>query len=86
MSAAKPVKPPKAIKISDTNTGKLREKLNMSQAEFARAFPGINFRTLQNWEAGAVKSEIAKAYLQLIAASPSAVRKFWTAQIQGARR
>ena len=51
-----------------------RKRLSLSQAAFARRFH-INLRTLQDWEQGRrAPEEIARAYLQVIARNPDAVR------------
>lgn len=74
-----------ALTVPDVDTAKLRARLNMSQSQFASAFPGLNMRTLQNWERGMPKSDLAKAYLHVIAVSPTPVRKFWQKTLGGKR-
>lgn len=50
-----------------------RERLGLSQAEFAERFH-INLRTLQDWEqARRVPDETARAYLRVIERAPDAV-------------
>ena len=52
----------------------LRERLGLSQAEFARQFM-LNLRTLQDWEQGRREPEdIARIYLRVIERNPDAVR------------
>ncbi|MBU1054454.1 MAG: helix-turn-helix domain-containing protein [Proteobacteria bacterium] len=51
----------------------VREKLNVSQSEFALMI-GVSIRTLQNWEQGRRKPEgPAKALLRIASRNPSAV-------------
>jgi putative transcriptional regulator len=51
----------------------VREKLNVSQNEFALMI-GVSVRTLQNWEQGRRKPEgPAKALLRIASRNPSAV-------------
>ena len=53
----------------------IREKVDMSQEEFARQF-GFSKRTLQQWEQGLrVPTGPARAFLTVIAREPSAVRR-----------
>src|SRR4051812_32844211 len=48
----------------------IREKLGMSQAEFAQRF-GINRRTLQDWEQGrSAPDQAQRSYLRVIASMP----------------
>ncbi len=64
-SRAYEIKPPE-IKI-------VREKLNVSQNEFALMI-GVSVRTLQNWEQGRRKPEgPAKALLRIASKNPGAV-------------
>jgi putative transcriptional regulator len=54
---------------------KVREKIGLSQAEFANRF-GFNRRSLQDWEQGRrMPDSAARAYLLVIASNPTAVRK-----------
>ena len=56
-----------------TDARALREKLRLSQSEFAALF-GFNLRTLQDWEQGRPRPEIPiRAYLALIQRDPQAV-------------
>ena len=53
----------------------IREKVDMSQEEFARQF-GFSKRTLQHWEQGVrVPTGPARAFLTVIAREPDAVRR-----------
>jgi len=53
----------------------IREKVDMSQEEFARQF-GFSKRTLQHWEQGLrVPTGPARAFLTVIAREPDAVRR-----------
>src|SRR5881296_810215 len=59
----------------------IRKRVNMSQAEFARAY-GISKRALQEWEQGGRQPDsAARSYLTVIARKPAAVRR--ALQIQG---
>jgi putative transcriptional regulator len=52
----------------------LRNRLGLTQAEFARQFM-LNLRTLQDWEQGRREPEdIARTYLRVIERNPDAVR------------
>jgi putative transcriptional regulator len=52
----------------------LRDRLGLSQAEFAKQF-ALNLRTLQDWEQGRRQPEdVARAYLRVIERNPDAVR------------
>ena len=52
-----------------------RERLSLSQSEFALAF-NINLRRLQDWEQGRVKPDsVTLAYLMLIQREPELVRR-----------
>ena len=54
---------------------KVREKIGLSQAEFANHF-GFNRRSLQDWEQGRrMPDSAARAYLLVIASNPRAVSK-----------
>ena len=51
----------------------LRDRLGLSQAEFANHFQ-IDLRTLQGWEQGQrVPDDIARTYLRIIERNPEAV-------------
>ena len=53
----------------------IREKVEMSQEEFAQRF-GFSKRTLQHWEQGLrVPTVPARAFLTVIAREPEAVRR-----------
>jgi putative transcriptional regulator len=53
----------------------IRERVNMSQGEFAQRF-GFSKRTLQHWEQGLrVPTGPARAFLTVIAREPEAVRR-----------
>ena len=52
----------------------VRQQLNMSQSQFARAF-GIPLRTLQGWEQGRRKIDITTlSYLRIISKLPNEVQ------------
>ncbi len=54
---------------------RVRQKLGLSQAEFARVF-GIPVGTLRDWEQHrAEPDQAARSYLAVIAADPDGVRK-----------
>jgi putative transcriptional regulator len=53
----------------------IRKRVNMSQAEFSRAY-GIGKRALQEWEQGGRQPDsAARAYLTVIAKEPAMVRR-----------
>jgi putative transcriptional regulator len=53
----------------------IRKKVQMSQAEFSRAY-GISKRALQEWEQGGRQPDsAARAYLTVIAKEPAVVRR-----------
>ena len=53
----------------------IREKISLSQAEFASLF-GLSKRTLEHWEHGRrVPSGPARAFLTVVAREPEAVRR-----------
>lgn len=53
----------------------IREKISLSQGEFARLF-GLSKRTLEHWEHGRrVPTGPARAFLTVIAREPDAVRR-----------
>lgn len=57
-----PVEQPASSEITSTELVKLREKLHLSQAVFAR-YLRINKRTLENWEQGRAKPNAQAALL-----------------------
>jgi putative transcriptional regulator len=67
-------KPPSRIyEINPPEIKIVREKLNVSQKEFALMI-GVSVRTLQNWEQGRRKPEgPAKALLRIASRDPNAV-------------
>ena len=63
----------RVIEIKPPDIKSVREKLNVSQSEFALMI-GVSLRTLQNWEQGRRKPEgPAKALLRVAARNPRAV-------------
>ena len=59
----------------DINVKAIREKIALSQTEFAKLF-GLSKRTLEHWEHGRrVPSGPARAFLTVIAREPDAVRR-----------
>jgi putative transcriptional regulator len=65
--------PNRAIEIKPPDIKSVREKLNVSQREFALMI-GVSLRTLQNWEQGRRKPEgPANALLRVAARNPRAV-------------
>lgn len=59
---------------SPVDVKSIRQKVGMSQTEFATAFC-LNRRTLQEWEQGKSAPDIAaRAYLTVIERNPAAVR------------
>jgi putative transcriptional regulator len=66
----KRVHPPKKIDVK-----KIREKLHLTQAEFAAYF-GINERTLQQWEQHRSEpNSLARNFLRVIERNPKAVQQ-----------
>jgi putative transcriptional regulator len=66
-------KPSRIYEIKPPEIKTVREKLNVSQNEFALMI-GVSVRTLQNWEQGRRKPEgPAKALLRIASKNPSAV-------------
>lgn len=60
---------------SDIDVRAIREKIALSQSEFARLF-GLSKRTLEHWEHGRrVPTGPARAFLTVIAREPDAVRR-----------
>jgi len=65
--------PSRVYEIKAPEIKTVREKLNVSQAEFALMI-GVSIRTLQNWEQGRRKPEgPAKALLRVASRNPTAV-------------
>ncbi len=59
----------------DVDVKAIREKISLSQSEFAKLF-GLSKRTLEHWEHGRrVPSGPARAFLTVIAREPEAVRR-----------
>jgi putative transcriptional regulator len=59
----------------DIDVKAIREKISLSQGEFAKLF-GLSKRTLEHWEHGRrVPSGPARAFLTVIAREPDAVRR-----------
>jgi putative transcriptional regulator len=57
----------------EINTVRIREKIGMSQSQFANCF-GVSIRTVQEWEQGrAIPSGAARAFLRVIDREPEAV-------------
>jgi putative transcriptional regulator len=60
---------------NDIDVRAIRERIALSQAEFARLF-GLSKRTLEHWEHGRrIPSGPARAFLTVIAREPEAVRR-----------
>ena len=60
---------------SDIDVKAIREKISLSQSEFAKLF-GLSKRTLEHWEHWRrVPSGPARAFLTVIAREPDAVRR-----------
>jgi putative transcriptional regulator len=65
--------PSRIFEIKSPDIKMIREKLNVSQNEFALMI-GVSVRTLQNWEQGRREPEgPAKALLRIALKNPSAV-------------
>ena len=63
------------IRSTEIDVRKIREHLNMTQADFSETF-SIPIPTLKKWEAGKrVPEGPAKAYLMVIDKNPSAVKR-----------
>jgi putative transcriptional regulator len=59
----------------DINVARIREKVSMSQRQFAAYF-GVNVRTVQEWEQGrSFPSGPSRALLMVIDREPKAVRR-----------
>lgn len=59
----------------DIDVKAIREKIALSQSEFARLF-GLSKRTLEHWEHGRrVPTGAPRAFLMVIAREPEAVRR-----------
>ena len=66
-------RPSRVYEIKPPGIKNVREKLNVSQSEFALMI-GVSVRTLQNWEQGRRKPEgPAKALLRIASRNPQAV-------------
>lgn len=66
-------KPDRSFQFEELEVKAIREKLGMSQAQFA-ALMGISKRTLENWEQGKRHpTGSAKALLTVVAKKPEAV-------------
>jgi putative transcriptional regulator len=73
-------KPTRVYEIKPPDIKTVREKLNVSQTEFALMI-GVSIRTLQNWEQGRRKPEgPAKALLRIASRNPTAVLEALHAQ------
>lgn len=67
------IAPSRIYEIGPPDIKNVRERLNVSQNEFALMI-GVSVRTLQNWEQGRRKPEgPAKALLRIASKNPSAV-------------
>lgn len=61
------------VRVKDINVRELRERLDLTQAQFAETF-GVSCETLRNWEQGKRKPEgPAKVLLNVIAHDPKCV-------------
>lgn len=71
----RPAKGTRTTVVQVPDAKAIREKLNMSQAEFAAAYR-IPVGTLRNWEQGLRRPDApATAYLRVIARHPKTVRE-----------
>lgn len=67
------IAPSRVFKIDPVEIKSVREKLNVSQNDFALMI-GVSVRTLQNWEQGRRQPEgPAKALLRVASRNPSAI-------------
>ena len=67
------VKPNRVYEVTPPDIKGVRDKLKVSQAEFAMMI-GVSVRTLQNWEQGRREPEgPAKALLRIASKNPQAV-------------
>ena len=67
------IKPSRVYEVKPPDIKGVREKLNVSQNEFAMMI-GVSVRTLQNWEQGRRTPEgPAKALLRIASRNPQAV-------------
>ena len=67
------IKPSRVYEIKPPDIKNVRDKLNVSQNEFAIMI-GVSVRTLQNWEQGRRRPEgPAKALLRIASRNPQAV-------------
>jgi putative transcriptional regulator len=65
----------RVLRVEITEATEARQKLDMSQSEFAGML-GVSVRTLQDWEQGRRQpSGAAKALLRVATLSPKVVRK-----------
>ena len=65
----------KKVSINDVDIRVIRERLSMTQTEFANAF-GFSVRSLQNWETSSRgPSGATRAYLIVISRIPKEVEK-----------
>jgi len=65
----------RVLRVEITEATEARQKLDMSQSEFAGML-GVSVRTLQDWEQGRRQpSRAAKALLRVATLSPKVVRK-----------
>lgn len=61
------------VRVKDINVRELRERLDLTQAQFAETF-GVSCETLRSWEQGKRKPEgPAKVLLNVIAHDPKCV-------------
>ena len=68
-------KPARVFKFSPPNVKAIREKMGLSQSQFA-ALMGVNLRTLQNWEQGRrTPNGPALALLKVAKSNPQSVIK-----------
>lgn len=66
-------KPSRVLEITPPHIKQIRQKLKVSQSEFALMI-GVSLRTLQNWEQGRRKPEgPARALLKVASKNPQAV-------------
>ncbi len=67
------LKPSRVFKYDSIDVKRIREKLNVSQSQFAMMI-GVSISTLQNWEQGRREPEgPAKALLKVVEQNPRAV-------------
>jgi len=63
----------------------IRERLGLSQAEFARRY-GINRRVFERWELQGARGSAVEAYLTVIERDPAAVARLLGHEQQKPRR